>query len=414
MMIVPSDSVERKRGIKIFAIGLRGIPGVPGGIETHAEELYPRLVQLGATVEVFGRRRYRVPEAPRDWHGVQLKWSWSPRKSGAEALLHTFLGILVAAKKRPDVLHIHAVGPALFAPLARAFGLRVVFTHHGQDYKREKWGAGSRVVLRLGERCGIKFANETIVISKGLLDWTRQAFAAYCTLIPNGTPSIQPSSGDLCLRFGLSVGRYVIHVGRFVREKRQLDSIEAFRMGGLAAKGWKLVFVGDSQGGDDFARELRSRAAGDAAIVLTGFLVAAQTQELMRNAGMLVLPSSHEGLPMVLLEAIKHGVPAIASEIPANVEIGLDPRSYFPLGEVRSLSSRMDEVAASRELRSALTRPYASLIRRYDWDGIARTTFRVMHRVATASAVPPNSAWKRLRSGADALTASAGHGPQET
>ena len=60
------------------------------------------------------------------------------------------LGVLRSAWTRPDILHIHSVGPALFTPLARAFGLRVVVTHHLANYENKKWGPAARLVLRLG------------------------------------------------------------------------------------------------------------------------------------------------------------------------------------------------------------------------------------------------------------------------
>ena len=62
-----------------------------------------------------------------------------------------FLGVVRAAFSRPDVLHIHAIGPAIFTPLARAFGLRVVVTYHSLNYEHKKWGRVARFVLRFGE-----------------------------------------------------------------------------------------------------------------------------------------------------------------------------------------------------------------------------------------------------------------------
>src|SRR5450631_1063172 len=162
--------------LTIMAMGLRGIPNIPGGVESHAAELYPRLRMLGADVTVLGRLPYRPADAAPSWRGVKIKWLWSPTLQGVEALVHTFLGVLYAAVRRPDVVHIHAVGPWLFVPLAKLFGLKVVVTHHGQDYLREKWHGPARALLRLGERLGMSFANECIVISRSIHDFASDKY----------------------------------------------------------------------------------------------------------------------------------------------------------------------------------------------------------------------------------------------
>ena len=44
--------------MKICAIGLRGIPDVMGGIESHCQQLYPKMVRQGAEVTVLARSPY--------------------------------------------------------------------------------------------------------------------------------------------------------------------------------------------------------------------------------------------------------------------------------------------------------------------------------------------------------------------
>ena len=64
-----------------------------------------------------------------------------------------------------NILHIHAIGPALLVPYAKVLGMKVVFTHHGPDYDRDKWGLAAKTMLKLGERMGCMFADDVIVIS---------------------------------------------------------------------------------------------------------------------------------------------------------------------------------------------------------------------------------------------------------
>src|SRR5690606_12997030 len=127
--------------IRVMVLGLRGLVRVEGGIETHARKLYPLLARMGCRGEVLQRSPYYPKSArPRSRHGVRLRYLWSPVRPGLETAVHTFLGVLYAAVTRPDILHLHAIGPGFLAPLARALGLRVVVTHHAEDYRREKWG----------------------------------------------------------------------------------------------------------------------------------------------------------------------------------------------------------------------------------------------------------------------------------
>ncbi|MFV2045438.1 MAG: glycosyltransferase family 4 protein, partial [Anaerolineales bacterium] len=152
--------------MKIVVVGTRGIPAIQGGVETHCEELYPRLARLGCDITVVTRTPY-VADSRRTAYGdISLKHIYAPKKKSIEAIIHTFLAILYARFSNADIVHIHAIGPALLTPFARILGLRTVLTHHGPDYDRQKWGVVAKTILRLGETAGARFANEVIVISR--------------------------------------------------------------------------------------------------------------------------------------------------------------------------------------------------------------------------------------------------------
>lgn len=380
---------EQAGRVNVIVLGLRGIPDVAGGVEMHAAELYPRMQALGANVVVVGRSPYRPVNSPADWRGVAVRWIPAPRLQGIEAVVHTFLGVLYAAVRRPHVLHIHAVGPWLMVPLAKLLGLKVVVTHHGEDYMREKWGAAARAILRLGERLGMSFADESIVISHSLLGLMQAKYGRDATLIPNGVSDPDPGpSQSLLEKYGLAAHHYVIQVSRLVPEKRQLDLINAFNAAQLP--GWKLLLVGGAQGSQRYANLVRSHIAGNAAILNTGFLTPREVQELLANAGIFALPSSHEGLPISLMEAMKLGTPVVASDIPANREMRLDENSYFRVGDTDTLAERLRELASMPEAeRARNARRLKELCERFDWDVIAESTMKVMQRVAGRSYVVP-------------------------
>jgi glycosyltransferase involved in cell wall biosynthesis len=386
---------NRTARVSVIALGLRGMPNVPGGIEVHASELYPRLQALGADVTVMGRIAYRPANSPRQWRGVRVCWTSCPRGTGIEALVHTFFGVLYAAVRRPDVLHIHAVGPWLMVPLAKILGLKVVVTHHGQDYLREKWNAPAKAILRLGEKLGMRFADERIVISSALHELARDKYRCTASLIPNGVSEpAQLTAQGLLEKYALAPRRYVIQVSRLVPEKRQLDLIKAFKAAGL--QGWKLVLVGGAQGAQRYADLVREQIADNDSIVSTGFLSPPEVQELLMHAGIFALPSSHEGLPIALLEAMKLGTPVLASDISANREMRLDEASYFPVGDTQTLAHRLHELAAiTPEERALIAKRLAESCGRFDWDAIAESTLKVLKR---AAGLPAPVAWSGTRS----------------
>lgn len=360
-----------------MVLGVRGIPNVQGGVETHAEQLYQRLAQHGCEVEVLVRTPF-VPKQQRNFGAIRLRRIWSPRSPGLEALVHSVLGVMYAGIARPDLLHIHAIGPALVTPIARLLGLRVVVTHHGPDYDRDKWGPFARWTLRTGERLGMRYAHARIAISRVIAELIRARFGCESDLIPNGAvPAVLQSQTDEIERYGLERGRYFLQVSRIVPEKRQLDLIEAF----AAARpmGWKLALVGNV-GTDEYARRVRTAAAA-AGVVLTGFRNGVALQQLYSHAGVFVLPSSHEGLPIAILEALSYGLPVLASNIPANLEIGLPESSYFPVADTGALASHLAAFATQPELPSAREARRRWVAATYDWGRIAQQTYAVYRRV---------------------------------
>jgi glycosyltransferase involved in cell wall biosynthesis len=370
------------RPLRVMMLGLRGFPNVQGGIETHTEHLAPLLVNLGCDLEVVVRSPYQKDTVAKTWSGVKLTKLWAPQCKGFEALVHTFLGVLYAAIKRPDILHIHAIGPALMTPLARLLGLRVVVTHHGPDYNRQKWGLFARCTLLLGEWLGMRFSNSRIVISNVIKDLVVRKHAMHAELIHNGVvlPSLNTSASYL-EKFGLTKDKYILLVSRLVPEKRHLDLIAAFNQANLL--GYKLVITGQSDHPDDYMQSIIDAASKNPNIVLTGFQTGNTLRSIYTHAALFVLPSSHEGLSISLLEALSYGIPVIASDIPANLELGLNSMSYFELGDVSKLAlllSKNTVKPASVEERMHLR---AWINTRYNWKTIAEKTFKeyrsIMH-----------------------------------
>ena len=363
--------------MRVMVLGIRGLPNVQGGVETHAEHLYPRLVALGCEVEAIVRTPF-VPPRRREFSGIRLRRIWAPHRNGLEALVHSVLGVLYAGLSRPDVLHIHAIGPAIVTPIARLLGLKVVVTHHGMDYERKKWGGFARWVLRLGERAGMTTASARIVISRVIGTFVQQHYGVDSFLIPNGVAAANACEGsEHVRRLGLEPGRYFLQVSRLVPEKRQIDLIEAYA---TQQRSWRLVIV-SALDGSEYSERVTRAAAVDG-VVLTGYQSGEPLRQLYAHAGAFVLPSSHEGLPIALLEALSYGLPALASDIAANVEVGLDESSYFPLGDVEALAARMTKLQDTPADPAARTQRMRWTAEKYDWGRIASQTLEVYRKAS--------------------------------
>ena len=373
--------------MKIFVTGTRGMPDIPGGVETHCQNLYPFIVAQGHEVFVATRSAYLVSEA-REWKGIRLIKCLSPRRKSIEAIVHTFLALLKARGLNADVVHIHAVGPALLVPFARLLGLKVVFTNHGPDYDRQKWGKVAKSMLRLGEWLGGRFANEVIVISSVIGRIISQRCGRASHLVYNGVLPHNPQADtDYLESLGVFPKKYILAVARFVPEKGLTDLIEAF--GGMNTD-YKLVIAGDADHETEYSRTLKKSAAASERIVLTGYLTGKKLDQVFSHAGLFVLPSYHEGLPIALLEALSYGLPVVVSDIPANREVDLNPDRFFRTGDISDLRDKLQSHLQKHMSRTEKDGMRAMIASKYNWAHIADQTIEV-YRAASGKGLGERS-----------------------
>ena len=357
--------------MKIVVTGTRGIPNIMGGVETHCEELFPRMVERGYDVTLIRRSNY-VKDDLHEWKGVKLVTIPSPKKKSFEAIIHTFRAINEAKKLGADVLHIHAIGPALLVPYAKLLGMKVVFTHHGPDYDRDKWGFAAKTILKMGERMGCMFADDVIVISNVIKNLIARKYGRTKNvhLIYNGV-----SEPEICdypeyfKELGIEKGKYILGMCRFVPENNLHHLVEAYRQlivknEKLIEQGYKLVLAGDTDFEDEYSLGLKQMARENG-VVLTGFIKGRKLHSLLTNCRCYCLPSSHEGLPIALLEAMSYGVKVVVSDIPANLEVGLPMDDYFHCGNVDELSEKLGKII------EAPLQHVDYDMSKYDWNQIA-------------------------------------------
>lgn len=358
--------------MRIVVVGLRGFPNIQGGIETHCEELYPRIAQLGHEIIVVRRKNFIKENPPyQQYKGITFKDISCPPISGFEAALHTAFGILYAKKVHADIVHVHAVGPSIMIPLAKLFSIRIVMTHHGPDYNRERWGKFARFILKTGEYFAARQANDIIAISTVITDILEKKYkrTKNVHLIYNGV-TIHPKSDSTSYISSLNIqpGKYILAVGRFVQEKRFDKLIEAY----LASNNseYKLVIAGDADNETNYSKALKEYATKNN-IILTGMIKGSKLQELYSNARLFVLPSSHEGLPITLLEAMSYNIDVLVSNIPSNVVVNLPASQYFNINIPEDLKEKLNNKLSSPQTEIRYN------LEEYNWDYIAKKTFSI-------------------------------------
>lgn len=360
-------------------IGTRGFPDVQGGVENHCEKLYTHLAEKDCDITVFTRKPYVNPGL-RKFKGVLLIPLECPKNKFLEAVIHTFKGVLEARKLNPDILHIHAIGPSLFAPFGRLLGMKVVVTSHGPDYRRKKWPLLARIFLRFCEWMGMTFANKIIAIAENIADDINKKFKRDAAVIPNGVEIPVPSDTvEILKKYGLKDKRYILAVGRFVPEKGFDYLIEAYNQ--CDFDHWKLVITGDADHEDKYSINLKAKSGRNGNIVLTGFLKGRILHELYSHAGLFVLPSYHEGLPIVLLEAMSYGLSCIASDIPANKSVELSIDRFFKAGDIESLKLKIKEFINIPWEKEDGKRQVDMMAENYNWEKIADETLKVYRQV---------------------------------
>jgi glycosyltransferase involved in cell wall biosynthesis len=368
----------------IVMVGHKGIPAKSGGIERHVEELSASLVRLGARVISFDRAWY-VEDAPSP-KGVERRFSHGLHTKHLDAITHTLSALVLAMREKPDVIHVHGVGPSLLLPIARVLHprARLISTFHCVDHLHAKWGIFARTMLRMGEWMSCAFANRTIAVSDFLATYCLNAYQAQPSVIPNGVrlPNTTAPVAPLDL-LSLEPKRYFLMATRLVGHKNAHVAIEAHHLLWLRrpdlAEAFPLVIAGGSSWTAPYARDLRATAAMYPYVRLVGERHGVELASLQNHAACHLSVSESEGMSISLLEAMAMARPVIVSDIPANVEVtgGLAPR--VPAGDAHTLSDAMECAALlTDEERDHAGRTLQNVVReRHDWDRIAEATLRV-------------------------------------
>lgn len=357
--------------MKIGVIGTRGFPEIQGGIETHCRELYTRIALTGDnSVTVYRRTPYlNSKNRSARFPNVRFIDFSVPRSKFFETFLHSFIATVHALFQRYDIVHYHNTGPGFFIPILIFSRAKVVFTYHNVSYTQKKWNVAAKKFLSLSERISLENSDYVIFISEVIKsEMLKRYTIKNFNVIFNGVnlPEVARQSEYLD-SLGLERRKYIIAVGRFLEEKGFDYLIRAYRQSGIAD--CKLVLAGDTDYPTEYSDRLKALAR-DNGVILTGFIKGENLNQIFSFARLFIMPSFEEGLPIALLEAMSYNLDVLVSDIPANLQIGLDPGDYFRVGDEEDLRIRIhDKLSAYRERSFNET-----LAARFNWERIASET----------------------------------------
>jgi glycosyltransferase involved in cell wall biosynthesis len=368
--------------MKIAMIGLRGIPAKSGGVENVVENLAPLLVKLGADVTVYCRNPY-CKDRPKEFKGVKLKYLPTLNLRETEVLVHSALSSFNALFKDYDIVHYHAMANGPFAIIPRLTGKKTVVTLHGLDWQREKWGPLAKAYLKLAEKIICAFPNKVISVSEKIKTHYKNNHNKDIVFIPNGVDIIKPQPISNLNRFGLKKDNYILFLSRIVPEKEVHTLIEAFKkMNKSISANLKLVIAGDATHTEAYFDKVKSLAKDDKRIIFTGPLYGKDKIEAFSNARFFVLPSTIEGMPIVLLEAMSFGICPLVSNIQENMDVIKDYGFSFKVRDVDNLKNKLEYLIKNPKITKSKGKKCKELVKQnYQWNVIAEKTMKLYEEV---------------------------------
>lgn len=245
---------------------------------------------------------------------------------------------------KPDLIHLHSAKAGLLGRVAaKLVGLPVVYSVHGWAFNMYS-GLLARVYRQL-EHWLLPLTDALVLVCQRdflIAEQMKGASAVQLALVHNGIAdnTLQARQAD-----GGTIR--LICVARFEAPKDQVTLLQALAM--LPDDGWQLTFVGDGP----TQAECR-RLVGE--LGLTQVIFAGERSDvaaLLQQADVFVLTSRSESLPLSVLEAMRAGLPVIASDVGGMAELVEHGSTGFlvPSADPHTLANMLKQLLTEPSLR---------------------------------------------------------------
>ena len=344
-----SNNLLEAHHLRIVYIVTRSEP--IGGAQVHVRDLasavlsrghQPIVVTSGSGVYTESLRAAGVQTIPLENLGVPIHLF---RDLRALYEIHAILKAL-----RPDLVSTHSSKAGILGRIAaRTLGIPVIFTAHGWAFTP---GVPARqaALYRWIERVATPFASRIITVS----DFDRQlaigrgvAESEKVVTVHNGMPDVGP---ELRAEPGRSPARLTM-VARFEPQKDHATLLHA--LAGLMDREWHLDLIGDGPLLAD-AQKLAERLGLAGRIRFWGQRMDVDAR--LAEAQVALLITNWEGFPRSILEAMRAGLPVVASAVGGIAESVRDGETGFTVakGDVEGLRGRLQQLLADPELRQRM------------------------------------------------------------
>ena len=287
---------------------------------------------------------------------------------------------LITSGWRPDIIDAHYFYPdgVAAAMLSERLQIPFVVTARGSDVNvlGKRPGSAEKILW------AARRAAASIAVSARLKDAlvALGADAAKVVVLGNGVDveRFRPEEQSAARRrLGLGAGRLAACVGHLVAEKGQSLAIESLRH----LEGLQLVVVGDGPMRDKLAA-LGRQLGVDARLSFLAAMPQTELRYLYSSADVLLLTSTREGWPNVVLESLACGAPVVATDVGAVGEMLTNPQ----VGRIVAGRDPFAFAAAIADLLGAP--PSRDSARRhaagFDWRRISKGQFDVFVRALGA------------------------------
>ncbi len=230
-------------------------------------------------------------------------------------LLSTIHALLI--EKDVDLFHYNAWPPSLWSWIPALLKKKTLLQGHGLEWQRTKYKPYQQKIMRFMEYITSKTNRNIIVVSEDQSIFFLEHYKKQTTTITPGVPHPQEFSQSeteqVLNKYYLEKHKYIFFLGRLVKDKNPDVLIKSFLR--TSHKGIKLVIAGDSSD-TKFKTAIKNDASKDTSIMFIGPVYGDAKDILLKESLVYCLPSTLEGLPISLLEAMSYGCNCICTNIP--------------------------------------------------------------------------------------------------